>query len=272
MSKEVDRLVKVMEQLRNPKGGCPWDLEQTSRSIASCTLEEAYEVIEAIENDDPSHLCEELGDLLLQIVFHAQMAKENGLFDLEDIAMRETEKMIDRHPHVFGDRAGVNTAGDVVTNWEADKAKKRKAKAASESRKESVLDGISTALPAMSRAIKLQDRAARVGFDWTDPREIIAKVREETDELEAEIIAGTSQEATEEELGDLFFVLVNVARRLNINPENALRRTNHKFDRRFRAIEERLGARGISMTQATLEQMEKIWSDVKKEEKKQLKK
>lgn len=265
MSKSIQRLVEVMRRLRDPKTGCPWDLEQNFRSIAPHTLEETYEVIEAIEQDDPKAMKEELGDLLFQIVFHAQMGNEAGLFDLDRIADAVADKMIERHPHVFGDREA-NTADAVLTNWEADKAKKRAAQAAAENRPVSALDGVSTALPAMLRALKLQNRAARVGFDWTDARDIIAKIREETGELEAEIKSG-DRDSREDELGDLFFVLVNLARRLEIEPETALRRANRKFERRFRGIETRLAAQGRKLEDTSLDEMEAAWQAVKQKEK-----
>lgn len=266
MSKPIDRLVEIMARLRNPNGGCPWDLEQTFKTIAPYTLEETYEVVEAIEQNDPKAMMEELGDLLFQVIFHAQMGQEAGLFDLDKIASHVSDKMVERHPHVFGDR-DAKTAVAVLTNWEADKAKKRAAEAQKENRALSALDGVTAALPAMSRAIKLQNRAARVGFDWTNARDILAKIKEETSELEAEISAQSGKDRIEDELGDLFFALVNLARRLEIDPETALRRTNRKFERRFRAIELRLAAEGRRIEDASLEEMERIWVAVKEEEK-----
>ena len=267
MSEAINRLTQVMAKLRNPDGGCPWDLEQSFRTIAPHTLEETYEVVEAIENDDMKGLKEELGDLLFQVAFHAQMGKEQNLFDLEQIATHVTEKMIERHPHVFGDR-DTSTANDVLRNWEADKAKKRAEEAKAENRALSALDGVNTALPAASRALKLQQRAARIGFDWSKAKDIIAKIREETDELETEIKSGTSKDAMEDELGDLFFALINLARHLEIDPETAIRRTNRKFERRFRTVESCIAADGRSMTDASLDEMEKIWNEVKAVEKK----
>jgi ATP diphosphatase len=267
MSSALDRLIGVMALLRDPAKGCPWDIKQDFKSIAPCTLEEAYEVVEAIENDDMGHLREELGDLLLQVVFHAQMALEKGFFDFEDVAKGLADKLIERHPHVFGERKDVNSAEDVLSNWEADKAKKRKAKASGEDQPPSVLDDVSTALPAATRAVKLQKRAARVGFDWPESKDVIAKIREETDELEAEITAGTGKDAMEDELGDLFFALVNLARHLKIDPEAALRRTNRKFESRFRAIESRLHAEGQAIADVDLDTMERLWGEIKAEEK-----
>ncbi len=266
MSTSLDRLIGIMARLRDPNGGCPWDIEQTFRTIAPYTLEETYEVVEAIEKNDPKAIAEELGDLLFQVVFHAQIGREAGLFTLDDVADKVSDKMIERHPHVFGDR-NAKTAEVVLTNWEADKAAKREAQARAENRAPSILDGVTTSLPAATRAVKLQNRAARVGFDWTDARDILAKIKEETAELEAEIKIEKNKDAVEDELGDLFFALVNLARRLEVDPETALRRTNRKFERRFRAIETRLAAQGRTMADASLEEMEKIWVEVKTEEK-----
>ena len=267
MSKNLDRLLDVMARLRDPKSGCPWDLEQNFKTIAPYTLEETYEVVEAIEAGDPKGMADELGDLLFQVVFHAQMGKEAGLFTFDEIAGHVADKMIERHPHVFGDR-DAKTAEAVLTNWEADKAKKREAAARAENRPASVLDGVTTSLPAITRSVKLQNRAARVKFDWTDARDIIAKIKEETAELEAELDAKSGKDAVEDEFGDLFFALVNLARRLEVDPESALRRTNRKFERRFREVEKRIASQGRNMADASLDEMEKIWVDIKTEEKK----
>lgn len=265
MSAALDRLTEVMARLRDPKGGCPWDLEQDFKSIAPHTLEETYEVVEAIEQGKPSAIKDELGDLLFQIIFYAQMGREAGLFDLDQIANHAADKMIERHPHVFGDR-DANTAHAVLTNWENDKAKKREA--AADGKPISALDGVSTALPASTRAVKLQNRAARVGFDWPEARDIIDKIREEITELEAEIDASDNHDAVEDEFGDVFFAVINLARRLKVDPETALRRTNRKFERRFRGIEDRLTAEGRHIKDASLEEMERIWNKVKAEERK----
>lgn len=270
MSEAVDRLVAVMKKLRDPDGGCPWDLEQTFRSIAPDTLEEAYEVIEAIEQDDMPHLKEELGDLLLEIVFHAQMGAEKNLFSLDEIAAAEADKMIERHPHVFGDRSGVHTGADVIKNWEADKAAKREAQAASEQRAPSALDGINTALPALSRALKIQKRAVRVGFDWRNVQGVVAKLYEEIAELEVELAAhetAPNLDRIEDELGDVLFVVVNIARFMKLDPEQVLRRSNRKFERRFRAMEEHVAALGRSVETSTPEQREDAWQAVKRAEK-----
>jgi len=267
MSTAMDRLIEIMARLRDPKTGCPWDIEQNFKTVAPHTLEETYEVVEAIEQNDPKAIKEELGDLLFQIIFHAQMGREAGLFDLDDIATAVTNKMVERHPHVFGDR-DANSAAAVLKNWEADKAAKRDAQARAENREPGILDGISTALPATTRAVKLQKRAARVGFDWTNAKDIIAKIREEIIELETEIGAGkVDADAIEDEMGDVLFVVINLARKLDVDPETALRRTNRKFERRFRTIESRLAAEGRKITDASLEEMERIWNETKTEEK-----
>jgi ATP diphosphatase len=266
MSASLDRLVDVMVRLRSLDGGCPWDLQQNFKTIAPYTLEETYEVVEAIEQDNPKAIAEELGDLLFQIVFHAQIGREMGLFTLDEIATRVADKMIERHPHVFVDRSA-KTSDAVLANWENDKAAKREREAKAENREPSALDGISVALPATTRAIKLQNRAARVGFDWTDAKDILAKIKEEAAELEADMSAASSHDATEDELGDLFFAVINLARRLDVDPETALRRTNRKFERRFREIEARLSAHNKKMVETSLEDMERMWCEVKAEEK-----
>lgn len=262
----IDQLLDVMRRLRDPETGCPWDVKQDFKSLARYTLEEAYEVVEAIENEDHGHLCEELGDLLLQIVFQAQIAQESALFSFDDIAAGEAHKMIERHPHVFGDRASVTTAADVLKNWEADKAAKKDAKAKEEAREHGVLDDVNTALPALPRALKLHQRAARVGFDWGNPTEIIAKIREEIDELEVEIRSGIDHAALEMELGDVLSATVSLARHLEVDPERSLRESNRKFERRFRFIEEALRKRGGSPQTATLAEMTSLWDEAKKRE------
>jgi ATP diphosphatase len=269
MSKAIDRLIEVMAQLRHPKTGCPWDLEQNFQTIAPYTLEETYEVVEAIESNDPAAMKDELGDLLFQIVFHAQMGREVGLFDIDAIADHVADKMIERHPHVFGDR-DAKTAYAVLSNWENDKAAKREAKAKEFNQPISALDGVSTALPATTRAVKIQKRAARVGFDWSDPSNIIGKIREEVIELETEIAAGITKnkDGIEDEFGDVFFALINLARHLHVDPETALRRTNRKFERRFREVERRLQDGKRTISDASLEEMERVWCEIKTEEKK----
>jgi len=260
--KSIDDLIAVMAALRNPDGGCPWDIEQTFDSIAPYTIEEAYEVAEAIAHGDMDALEDELGDLLLQVVYHARMAEEAGDFTFADVVDRITNKMIRRHPHVFGD-AEVADAAAQTEAWEAIKAAERSAKNAS-SAPESALDGVALGLPALMRAVKLQRRAARVGFDWTEVEPILDKMREELDELAAEVESPARDMAqVEEELGDLLFVAANLARRLDIDPEAALRRANAKFERRFKAIEDRLRAKGLSTESCTLEELDAEWEAVK---------
>lgn len=264
MSKAIDKLIDIMKTLRSP-GGCPWDIEQNFKTIAPHTLEETYEVVEAIEQEDYDHLREELGDLLFQVIFHSQMASEQGLFTFDQVAEGIANKMIERHPHVFGDR-DARTADDVLRNWEADKASKRNKQAEEEKRAHNVLEGVTTSLPAMSRALKLQQRAARVGFDWTDPKHIIGKIHEEADELSVELQRTKEErsiEHIEEELGDLFFVLVNLARHLKIDPERSLRGTNRKFEQRFKYIETALAASGRNIKDASLDEMEALWQEAK---------
>src|SRR5210317_1644334 len=251
-------LVNIMRQLRDPKDGCPWDLKQTHASISPYTIEEAYEVAEAIKNNDDTALCDELGDLLLQIVFQAQIASEAKTFGLADIANAINRKMIRRHPHIF-DKENLKDADGVRTKWEDIKEREREAKG--ETR---LLDGIATTLPAILRALKLQNRAARVGFDWPSPNLVIDKIREETAELEEEVNkANPNRKAISDELGDMFFVLVNLARKLDIDPEEALAGTNRKFIQRFEHIENMAKAQNQSLKDIALEQMEKWWQDAK---------
>ncbi len=249
-----------MDRLRDPERGCPWDLEQTFATIAPYTVEEAYEVADAIERNDLTDLKEELGDLLLQVVFHSRMAQEQGAFDIQDVAAAISDKMIRRHPHVFGDHAYENLSAQ-VEGWEALKAQERKAKA-----KTGVLDDVPTGLPALTRAVKLTKRAARVGFDWPSTTEVMAKLREETEELRVEIEAGDVAKAREE-LGDILFVCANLARKLDVDPEDALRATNAKFARRFAFIEAALARRGKTPDQSDLAEMDALWNDAKAAEK-----
>ncbi|NYZ12058.1 nucleoside triphosphate pyrophosphohydrolase [Azospirillum sp. RWY-5-1] len=265
MTRNIDRLLDIMARLRDPDGGCPWDLEQTYRTIAPHTIEEAYEVADAIEKGDMDSLREELGDLLFQVVYYAQFAREEGRFDFEEVAGVIADKMIRRHPHVFGDDE-VKTAGQQTSRWEEHKAAERAAKAAEEQRVPSALDGVIAGLPALTRALKLQNRAARVGFDWTDARDILDKIEEEVGELRAEMDAGSGQDRIADELGDLLFALVNLARRLQVDPEGALRGTNAKFERRFHRIEALLAAQGRKPEGATLDEMEALWQQAKREE------
>jgi MazG family protein len=257
----MDRLLDIMERLRDPSGGCPWDLEQTFATIAPYTIEEAYEVADAIARGDLNELRSELGDLLLQVVFHAQMAAETGAFDFADVAEAICAKMTARHPHVFGD-ARVATAEAQTLAWEDMKAAERAAKADGVAAAASTLDGVPLALPALLRAIKLQNRAARVGFDWPSTDEVIDKIVEEAQEL-AEARAHADPDKLEDEMGDLLFVAANLARHLKIDPEAALRRANAKFERRFRHIEAGLAALGRQLGDATLEEMEELWVEAK---------
>lgn len=258
----LERLLTVMEWLRNPKHGCPWDIEQTFRTIAPYTIEEAYEVADAIERDDMLALKEELGDLLLQVVYHAQMASEAGAFDFDNVAAAVAGKMIDRHPHVFGD-AIIATADAQTVSWEARKAAERAA-TSGQSMSVGALAGVARALPALLRAEKLQKRAARVGFDWPSIGPVIDKIEEELGELRTELEAGTvDQTRITDELGDVLFAVANLARHCKVDPEAALRGTNDKFERRFRHIEHRLAAQGREPVDATLEEMEALWVEAK---------
>lgn len=253
------RLLDVMARLRDPVDGCPWDLAQTSASIAPYAIEEAYEVVDAIERGDMADLRDELGDLLLQVVFHARMAQESGAFDFADVAQAIVDKMERRHPHVFAAATDDPPAGD----WEALKAQERAAKGAGLA---GVLDDVPAGLPALTRAAKLTRRAARVGFDWPDLAQVMAKLREETAELQAEIDAG-DMEAARAELGDLLFVCANLARKLDVDPEAALRDTNAKFVRRFAHVEAALAAEGRSPDRSTLAEMDRLWDAAKALEK-----
>lgn len=264
--RNIDRLLAVMARLRDPDGGCPWDLEQTYKTIAPHTIEEAYEVVDAIEKGDMGELRDELGDLLFQVVYYAQFAREEGHFDFEEIAGAITDKMISRHPHVFG-AAEVRDAEQQTSKWEDHKAAERAAKAAQAGAAPSALDGVTPGLPGLTRAVKLQRRAARVGFDWARAVDILDKVAEETAELRHEIETGAPKERMQDELGDLLFVLANLARRLDIDPETALRGTNAKFERRFRRVEALLAERGLSPQPDLLEEMETLWVQAKREEK-----
>ena len=253
-------LIEIMAKLRDPQGGCPWDLEQTFATIAPYTVEEAYEVADAIERGDLSDLKEELGDLLLQVVFHSRMAQEQGAFDITDVGRALSDKMIRRHPHVFGDHAYEDLSAQVA-GWEQLKAQERQAKA-----KTGVLDDVPTGLPALTRAVKLTKRAARVGFDWPTAHEVLDKLREETDEIAVEIEAGDLAKAREE-LGDILFVCANLARKLDVDPEDALRATNAKFTRRFGFVETELAKRGKTPDQSDLAEMDGLWNDAKAAEK-----
>jgi ATP diphosphatase len=266
-SRDIVRLIEIMAALRTPGSGCPWDLEQNFGSIAPYTIEEAYEVADAIARDDLSDLRDELGDLLLQVVFHARMAEEQGAFDFGGVVDAITTKMIRRHPHVFADAEG-HTAVAVRGMWEDIKAQeKAEAKARrGDEKPASALDGVPLALPALTRALKLQEKAGRVGFDWNDPRAVLAKIREEADEIEAELDR-TDKTKAAAEVGDLLFAVVNLARHLSADPESILRATNLKFERRFASIERALVAQGKAPKDATLAEMDALWEAAKAEEK-----
>ena len=262
---DLPRLIEIMAKLRDPVGGCPWDLEQSFATIAPYTIEEAYEVAEAAECGDAHALKEELGDLLLQVVFHARMAEEARQFSFNDVVRTIADKMVHRHPHVFAE-ASIADATAQTSAWEEQKAAERRAKAIAEGRPESALDGIGTGLPALTRAEKLQKRAARVGFDWSTLPPVLDKIEEEIVELRQEIAAEAEPGRLADELGDLLFAVANLARHLKVDPEQALRHANRKFERRFRAVEMRLAAEGKTPAQSTLDEMEAAWQRVKGEE------
>jgi ATP diphosphatase len=255
----MQRLRAIMARLRDPDHGCPWDVEQTFASIAPYTIEEAYEVADAIERGDMDELRSELGDLLFQSVFHAQMAQDAGLFDFDDVARAIGDKMIARHPHVFGDESNAKSADQQVADWESVKAAERAAKA-----RGGVLDDVALGLPALMRAEKLQKRAARVGFDWPEIGQVIDKIAEEAREL-AEARETLPQEKIAEEMGDLLFVMANLARHLKVDPEVALRGANAKFLRRFAYIERALEGRGTAPESSTLDEMDALWDAAKRE-------
>ncbi len=258
----LPRLLAVMAWLRDRQHGCPWDIDQTFRTIAPYTIEEAYEVADAIERDDMPALKEELGDLLLQVVYHSQIAREAGSFGFDDVAAAIADKMVDRHPHVFGD-LDIRTADAQTVSWEARKAAERAAKAATEGTP-GALDGVALALPALMRAEKIQKRAARVGFDWATIGPVIEKIEEELSELRAELEAGKMEQAkVADELGDVLFAVANLARHCKVDPEVALRATNDKFEKRFRHIERRLAETGRKPSDASLEEMEILWQEAK---------
>jgi MazG family protein len=268
-ARSLDRLLAIMARLRDPQGGCPWDLEQNFATIAPYTIEEAYEVADAIEQGDMAALKDELGDLLLQVVFHARMAEEAGHFAFADVAAAISDKMVSRHPHVFGDHQA-DTPDAVKVTWEARKEAERSAKAAKANGGNgsplSALDGVTAALPALLRAEKLQKRAARVRFDWPDARQVFDKLDEELAEIHEEIDKGGDPDRLEDEVGDLLFVVVNLARHLHVDPEAALRRTNAKFERRFRAMEASLAEAGQRAEDQSLEALEELWQEAKRAE------
>ena len=264
-TKTTDDLLRIMVKLRDPDGGCPWDVEQDFASIAPYTIEEAYEVADAIEQSDMESLKGELGDLLLQVVFHAQMASEAGHFEHADVVNAVSEKMVVRHPHVFGD-VSIEDADAQTKAWEDQKAAERAAKAEASGRVASVLDDVARGLPALMRAEKLQKRAARVGFDWPTVEPVFDKVREELDEVSVEIDRGSDPARLEDELGDVLFTCVNLARKLGTDPETALRSTNAKFERRFRDVETLAAKDGKPLNDLDIEALEALWERAKEAE------
>jgi ATP diphosphatase len=260
-SRDISRLLEIMAALRTPGTGCPWDLEQDFKTIAPYTLEEAYEVADAIIRNDLGDLREELGDLLLQVVYHARMAQEQGAFDFGDVVEAITEKLLRRHPHVFGEARGLSP--DAVKHlWERIKTEE---KAGKQPERAGALAGVPVALPALTRALKLQAKAGKVGFDWNDPLAVLAKIREEADEISEEIERGKPERAASE-VGDLLFAVVNLARHLDVDPEATLRATNAKFERRFASIEAALAAQGRRPQDATLAEMDALWDAAKRAE------
>ncbi len=262
MTRPIDRLLAIMAHLRDPQAGCPWDREQDFATIAPYTIEEAYEVADTIERRDMSALKDELGDLLLQVVFHARMAEEAGLFAFDDVAAAIADKMVRRHPHVFGDAEIASVAAQNEA-WEAHKAAERQLRAAASGETESVLDGIALAFPALLRAAKVSRRAARIGFDWPDVPSVIAKIAEEIGEIEAALAGRDGPGKLEEEVGDLLFAAANLARKLDIEPETALRRATAKFERRFRQVESRAAEHAVG---PDINALETLWQQIKREE------
>ncbi|MBM6581492.1 nucleoside triphosphate pyrophosphohydrolase [Microvirga sp. BT689] len=271
-SNDITRLLEIMAALRTPGTGCPWDLEQNFASIAPYTLEEAYEVVDAIERGDLADLRDELGDLLLQVVFHARMAEEQGAFAFGDIVEAITKKLIRRHPHVFGSTK-ILSPEEVKSLWDSIKSQEKADRRATrekmglppEAHEAGFLGGIPTALPALTRAQKLTAKAAKVGFDWPEPSQVIDKIHEELEEVKEASSTGR-RERIEDEIGDLLFSVTNLARHYGIDPERAMRRTNAKFERRFRAVEEALGKQDRSLNEASLEEMEELWVAAKNAE------
>ncbi len=266
-SRDITRLIEIMAALRTPGTGCPWDLEQNFETIAPYTLEEAYEVADAIARRDLADLREELGDLLLQVAFHARMAQEQGAFDFGDVVQAITEKLLRRHPHVFGEARGLSP-DDVKLLWDRIKSEEKAGKDPDKQAEQpaGALSGIPVGLPALTRALKLQQKAGKVGFDWNDPMAVLAKIREEADEIEAAIRSGERKESAAE-TGDLLFAVVNLARHLDADPEAVLRATNQKFERRFGSIERALKARGKTPSELTLAEMDALWDEAKAAEK-----
>jgi nucleoside triphosphate diphosphatase len=268
-SHDISRLLEIMAALRTPGTGCPWDLEQDFTTIAPYTIEEAYEVADAIARGDLDNLKDELGDLLLQVVFHARMAEEKNAFSFADVVEAITRKMIRRHPHVFADSSGQLTPSDVKGAWERIKAEEKAERAlgrrSEEASRTSLLSGVKTGQPALARAMNLQRKASSVGFDWNDPRAVLRKIREEADEIESALDRDASNELAEE-AGDLLFAAVNLARHVGADPELVLRGTNAKFERRFGYIERALESQGRSLQGASLDEMDGLWNEAKSKE------
>jgi ATP diphosphatase len=265
-ARRMERLLDIMARLRAPETGCPWDVEQTFASIAPYTIEEAYEVADAVERGDLADLKDELGDLLLQVVFHARMAEEQEAFAFGDVVDAICEKLVRRHPHVFGGKTALSS-DDVMAQWNAIKAKEKQERAErrAEQSRPSLLEGVPLALPALTRAVKLQEKAGKVGFDWADPRLVLDKIREETEEVERELVegGGAPSPALSDEIGDLLFAVANLARHVGADPEQVLRAANAKFERRFRFIERRLEDAGRTPADSTLDEMEALWVEAK---------
>ncbi len=276
----LDDLIAIMAQLRNPQGGCPWDLKQDFKSISPYTIEEAYEVVDAIDRGDKSDLCEELGDLLFQVVYHAQMASEEEAFVFDDVVQAISEKLVRRHPHVFGDD-DFKSDQEIKVMWDRIKRQEKSAKERSEQANASILDDIPVGLPALTRAVKLQNKAAKVGFDWPDASFVFDKIEEELQEVreayshaqqereeqdEEKELSVRSQAKLTEEIGDLMFVITNLARHMKIDPEHAARAANNKFCSRFSYIEQELLNSGRSLDEASLEEMDALWDEAKTKE------
>lgn len=267
-SRDISRLLEIMSALRTPVTGCPWDLEQTFATVAPYAIEEAYEVADAIARNDRDDLCDELGDLLLQVVFHARMAEEEGSFSFGDVVEAITQKMIRRHPHVFGETAGRATQDQIKANWAEIKAQEKAERAArrpQQTSPSSLLSAVKTGLPPLARAIALQQKASTVGFDWNDPNAVIDKIHEEVAETREAIASGRADKVSEE-IGDLMFAVVNLARHAGVDPDGALRDTNAKFERRFGFVEAGLNTQGRDLTEASLDEMEDLWVKAKMKE------
>ena len=257
----IEQFLEIVEKLRDPQTGCPWDIKQTFDSMVPCLLEETYEVAEAIHTKDRTALREELGDLLLQVVFFSQLAKEEGTFTFQDVLSDIHEKLIYRHPHVFGDKSATNSE-EALQNWETQKAKEKAAK-----QQQSILDDLPFALPALTRATKLQKRCAKVGFDWDNPQDVLAKVEEELEEVREELNANSIQpDKLSEELGDLLFASVNLCRHYKIDAETCLRNANVKFENRFRQVEKNVKEQGKSLKKCSLIELDFIWNQIKSTE------